>query len=147
MSSAVQSMYSLALTTNSSTYSRDCVKSNYYYEAKQVNVVEAGYYTFGIKNNFDIVGYLYQDSFNPLNPFKNFLTRENFGCGNRYFILKFYFQVDTVYVLVISAFMPNVTGNFLVTRLVQEISVLIFLVSIFSICRQFIKELRVSTIR
>ncbi|CAF4109772.1 unnamed protein product, partial [Adineta steineri] len=42
--SAVRSTYSLQLTTNSQTYSRDCRKSNYYYETMRVNVMETGYY-------------------------------------------------------------------------------------------------------
>jgi hypothetical protein len=111
MSSVVQSRYSSALTTNSQTYSRDCVKSNYYYEARQAKVIEDGYYTFGIRSDISIVGYIYKDSFNPLNPFINLMPQKNFGCDNMRLKLIPYFQADTVYILVITTLNPNVTGK------------------------------------
>ncbi len=92
-------------------YSRDCVKSNYHYEARQVTVIESGYYTFGIYSSFDVVGYIYKDSFNPLNPFVNLMPQNNFRCGNQWLKLIPYFQANTVYVWVITTFNPNVTGE------------------------------------
>ncbi len=111
MPSFVQSQYSSSLTTNSQTYSRDCVKSNYYYEARQVTVIEDGYYTFGISSNVSIVGYIYKDSFNPLNPFINLMPQKNVFCGNKQFQQIPYFQANTMYVLVITTLSPNVTGD------------------------------------
>jgi len=87
------------------------VKSNYYYEARQVTVIESGYYTFAINSNGSIVGYIYKDSFNPLNPFINLMPEENDGCGKRWLRLNPYFQANTVYVLVITTLNPNMTGD------------------------------------
>ncbi|CAF1250530.1 unnamed protein product [Adineta steineri] len=41
---AVESKYLSKLTTNNQTYSRDCQKSDYYYETIRMNVVETGCY-------------------------------------------------------------------------------------------------------
>jgi hypothetical protein len=87
------------------------VKSNYYYEARQVTVIEDGYYTFGIPMRFDVVVYTYKDSFNPLNPFINLMPENKFGCRNLWLSLTPYFQANTVYVLIITTLNPNKTGD------------------------------------
>ncbi|CAF4192531.1 unnamed protein product, partial [Adineta steineri] len=50
---AIQSNYSSELTTSSQTYSRDCRKSNYYYETIRMNVVETGYYALISNSNMN----------------------------------------------------------------------------------------------
>jgi hypothetical protein len=90
------------------------VKSNYYYEARKVTVIESGYYTFGFPVSYNVssnvVGYIYKDSFNPLNPFINLMPESNVGCRYLWLGLNPYFQANTVYVLVITTLNPNVTG-------------------------------------
>jgi len=76
-----------------------------------VTVIESGYYTFGVYSSFNVVGYIYKDSFNPLNPFINLMPQKSFFCGNRQLKLIPYFQANTMYVLVITTFNPNVTGD------------------------------------
>jgi len=110
MPSVVESWYSSSLTTNSQTYSRDCVKSNYYYEARQVTVIESGYYTFEVYSRFDLVVNIYKDSFNPLNPFINLMPENKYRCNEWRLRLVPYFQANTTYVLVITTLDPNVTG-------------------------------------
>jgi hypothetical protein len=95
---------------NSQTYSRDCVKSNYYYEARQVTVTESGYYAFVISMTSKVVANIYKDSFNTLNPFINLMTECNSSFSPWRLGLTPYFQAYTVYVLVITTRNPNMTG-------------------------------------
>jgi hypothetical protein len=87
------------------------VKSNYYYEAIQVTVIESGYYTFGVSSSSSVVGYIYKDSFNPLNPFINLMPEKNFLYFYVWLKLIPYFQANTTYVLVMTTLDPNVTGT------------------------------------
>ncbi len=105
-------MYSSALMTNSTTYSRTCAKSNYYYEAIQLTVVEVGNYSFRSNSNFDTYGYIYKSNFNPLNPFENLLSKNDDGCRDGQFKLISYLQTGTTYILVVTTFSSNVTGDF-----------------------------------
>ncbi|CAF0986126.1 unnamed protein product [Adineta steineri] len=110
--SAVQSNYSSELTTNSQTYSRDCRKSNYYYETIRVNVVENAYYALSSDSTMDTYGYIYKDDFNPLNPFENLLSQNYRSCSYEDFNLIVYLHSDTKYILVVTTSSPNKTGTF-----------------------------------
>jgi len=95
-------------------YSRDCRISNYYYDTVQVNAVKSGSYSLlgKSKSNVRIYGYIYEHNFNPLNPFENLLLENGFSCGDRQFILTYTLRSGTTYILVVTTFSPNETGEF-----------------------------------
>ncbi|CAF0761483.1 unnamed protein product [Adineta steineri] len=109
---AVQSKYSLQLTANSQTYSRDCRKSNYYYQTIRVNVVETGYYALSSNSSMDTFGDIYKDDFNPMNPFENLLSQDYWRCIWDDFSLIANLHSGTTYILVVTTSSPNVTGKF-----------------------------------
>ncbi|CAF1172988.1 unnamed protein product [Adineta ricciae] len=73
----IQAIYASHLTTNSSKYSRDCIQPNYYYEAIEINVAEDGSYILGIDYKQHICIDLYENKFNPFNPFENQMKEFN----------------------------------------------------------------------
>lgn len=113
-SSIVESMYSSALTVNSQAYSRNCRISNYYYETIQVAAVTTGFYSLSGKSEVDIYGYIYKSNFNPLSPFENLLSENGVSCGDRQFVLTTILDTVSTYILVVTTFSPNETGNFFI---------------------------------
>ncbi|CAF0857365.1 unnamed protein product [Adineta steineri] len=109
---AVQSAYSSELTTNSQTYSRDCRKLNYYYETIRMRVVETGSYALISNSSMDIFGYIYEDDFNPMNPFENLLPQDYRACSSPDFKLIADLYTGTSYILVVTTSSPNMRGNF-----------------------------------
>jgi len=105
-------MYSSALTTDSQIYSRTCRISNYYYETIQVNAASTGVYSLSGTSRVGIYGYIYKDNFNPLNPFENLCSENGVNCGDRQFMLTTILETGTTYILVVTTFSPNDTGNF-----------------------------------
>ncbi|CAF1416022.1 unnamed protein product [Adineta steineri] len=111
-SSAVQSNYSSELNTSSQTYSRDCRKSNYYYQTIRVNVVKTGYYALISSSNMNTFGDIYKDDFNPMNPVENLLSQDYRACSSQDFKFIVYLYTGTTYILVVTTSSPNMTGNF-----------------------------------
>ncbi|CAF1244903.1 unnamed protein product [Adineta steineri] len=111
-SSLVQSNYSLQLTTDSQTYSRDCRKLNYYYQAIRMNVIETGYYALSTSSNMSTFGDIYEDDFNPMNPFENLLSQNYRACSYQDFKFIVYLHAGTTYILVVTTSSPNITGKF-----------------------------------
>ncbi|CAF1171189.1 unnamed protein product [Adineta steineri] len=111
-SSAVQSNYPLQLTMNSQTYSRDCRKSNYYYQAIRMKVMETGYYALSSNSSINTFGDIYKDDFNPINPFENLLSQNYRACSSPDFKFVVYLHTDTKYILVVTTSSPNMTGDF-----------------------------------
>jgi hypothetical protein len=112
MSSVIPWTYSLKLTKDSQTYSRKCSLDNsyyeaFYYEALEVNVPEIRYYTIQSSSNIDTYGFIYEKNFNPLNPTENLLAEDNDGGGNSQFKLHIPLYVDTIYILIVIAFVPE----------------------------------------
>jgi hypothetical protein len=106
-------MYSSALTTNSQKYGRTgCKLSDYYYETIQVNVVTTDWYSLSSNSSLDTYGCLYEDHFNPFNPLENLISLNDQSCGNNQFKLVAYLQSNTTYVLVVTTFLTNKTGQF-----------------------------------
>jgi len=106
-------MYSSAWTVSSQTYARTgCGLSNYYYEAIEVNVVESGCYTFGSNSNINTFDYIYKDTFDPFNPSRNLILHDDASLNDTQFKLITYLHVYTTYVLVVTTYYPNVTGEF-----------------------------------
>jgi len=111
MSSVVQSIYSSALSGNSSIYMRTGC-GIYYYEAIQVNVNETGTYSLLSSSNIDTYGFIYKNSFNPANPSMNQLSQNDNGCGNNQFNLTAQLQSNTTYILVVTTSRPGKKGAF-----------------------------------
>ncbi|CAF1078687.1 unnamed protein product [Adineta steineri] len=111
-STAVQSNYSSELNTSSQTYSRDCRKSNYYYETIRMNVLETGYYALSSNSSMNTFGDIYKDDFNPMNRFENLLSQNYQSCSYQDFKFIVYLYTGTTYILVVTTSSPNMTGNF-----------------------------------
>ncbi|CAF1544339.1 unnamed protein product [Adineta steineri] len=109
---AVESKHLSKLTTNSQTYSRDCRKSDYYYQTIRMNVVETGYYALSGSSSMGTFGYIYKDDFNPMNPFENLLSQNYRSCSDQDFMFIVYLHTGTKYILVVTTSSPNTTGNF-----------------------------------
>jgi hypothetical protein len=97
---------------NGSTYSRDCITSNYYYEAIQINVDESGYYSFVIDVLLYPLAHIYEDSFNPFNPLANEISALDDLCNGSQYKLTADLQVSTTYILVVTTHFPEKTGAF-----------------------------------
>ncbi|CAF1209524.1 unnamed protein product [Adineta steineri] len=97
---------------SSQTYSRDCRKSNYYYETIRVNIVETGYYALSSNSSMNTFGDIYKDDFNPMNPFENLLSQGYRACSSQDFKFIAYLYTGTTYILVVTTSSPNMTGNF-----------------------------------
>ena len=110
--SLVQSTYSSALNKNSQTYSRNCRSVNYYYETIVINVNITNFYNFISESDFDTVGYIYENSFNPLNPYENLLAENDDARIRGQFEFSYKLQVSTTYILVVTTFEPNTVGDF-----------------------------------
>ncbi|CAF4020890.1 unnamed protein product [Adineta steineri] len=111
-SSAVQLNYSSELTTNTHTYSRDCRKSNYYYQTIRIHVGATGYYALTSSSLINTFGDIYKDDFNPTNPFSNLLSQDYRSCSHQDFKLIAYLDTGTKYILVVTTTSPNMTGKF-----------------------------------
>ncbi|CAF1357311.1 unnamed protein product [Adineta ricciae] len=108
----IRSIYSSELTVNSPKYCRDYKKPNYYYETLEINVMKNGLYVIWSKSEIDTYGYIYKDIFDPLQPFGNSLTQHSGKCNQHQ--LKFFIDLEknTKYILVVTTYYPNTTGNF-----------------------------------
>jgi hypothetical protein len=109
----LQSKYPSEVTEDSETYSRTCSMSNYYYETIRVKVVETGLYVIASTSNINTYGYIYKSNFNPFNPSENLLLEDDdTSCERHQFQLITYLQTNNKYVLVVTTFFPEVTGDF-----------------------------------
>lgn len=99
---------------NSSKYSPDCAQPKFSYEAIEFTVVEDDKYMFGTTSQLDTVTYLYENKFNPFDPFTN---RFNGDDGNGYITktrLYRHLQNRKTYILVVTTY-ANETGSFTLT--------------------------------
>ena len=91
----------------------ESLTQNYHYEAIQIVVDRAGIYDIMSLSDMNTVGFLYESTFDPSNPYwhlyKNYDEREN-----NQFKLTAYIEVNVPYTLVVSTFEPRTTGSFLV---------------------------------
>jgi hypothetical protein len=112
MSSVISLTYQLALTTDSQMYSRVCDLRNFYYETFEVTVPEIRYYTIQSSSNIDTYGYIYENTFNPLNTAENLLSSDDNGGGSGgQFKIASPLYVNTTYILVVTTYSPNQIGD------------------------------------
>jgi hypothetical protein len=110
----MQSQYSSTLTTSSQAYCQydTCPGSNYYFEAIYINVATTGYYIIVSNSTMNTVGYIYNDSFNPIFPSLNLLAADSYDGGNSQFRFLMTLQAMTNYILVVTTSGQNATGSF-----------------------------------
>ena len=84
----------------------------FFYEAIQVTVNITGRYSFSCNSRLDTYGYFYVNEFNPSRISVNQLDYNDDGGGNAQFQFTRLLQADERYVLVVTTFLPNVTGSF-----------------------------------
>mgnify|MGYP006904173597 FL=1 len=99
------------MTEKTQVYPRVCGKGNYHYDTIQINAQQEGSYTFDSHTDIQLYGYIYRNDFDPSYPDKNLLTQSNFSCGED-FKVGSYFEVNTIYILVVTTSNPDVRGNF-----------------------------------
>jgi hypothetical protein len=118
MSSVILLTYQLELTTDSQMYSRVCNLKIFYYETFEVKVPEIRYYTIQSSSNIDTYGYVYENSFNPLNTTENLLSSDdNDGGSGGQFKIEVPLYVDTTYILVVTTSYPNKIGKIKINML------------------------------
>ncbi|CAF1136684.1 unnamed protein product [Adineta steineri] len=110
--SVLQNIYSSSLTESNQMYYRDCQKENFYYESIQVKVIESGYYSFRGSGDIDPYGSIYKAKFNPLDSSENLFDQDYDRCSDLQFKLNIYLEVGMTYVLIVTTYESNETGNF-----------------------------------
>ncbi len=109
----ILSTYSSSLTNNTQSYRHDrYLGSKFYYEALQINVITSDSYTFSSNSGIDLYGYFYKDYFNPFNISENLLLENVGACGLGAFKLFTSLQPNTTYILVVTTYLSNETGEF-----------------------------------
>ncbi|CAF1626050.1 unnamed protein product, partial [Adineta steineri] len=111
MSSVIQWANSTELTAKSQMYSQGCNQDNFHYDAFEVKVPESRYYTIWSSSNIDTYGYIYENSFNPLNPSDNLFEKDDDGAPNDQFKFEIPLYADTTYILVVTTYRPSTTGE------------------------------------
>lgn len=105
----MNSTYSSSLTNESSIYNRlNADEDEYYYESIEINVDTNGLYEITGISSIYLYGYLYNQTFDPLNSSLNLITFDS--DPNLSFSSELYSNL--VYQLVISTVNPNETGSF-----------------------------------
>jgi hypothetical protein len=106
--------YTSVLTDSSPIYDRFGGSGKYYYEAIKISVPETGYYFFGSYSNIDTYGYLYSNSFNPLNIEQNLITGDNDAAQDFQFIVQHQLTSTKTYILVVTTNEQMVRGSILI---------------------------------
>ncbi|CAF1956177.1 unnamed protein product [Rotaria magnacalcarata] len=114
---ATQSIYVGALSLNSAVFYRPDGDSNdyYYFQAIQVSISTAGFYTFRSNSTIDTRGYFYQSVFDPSNSAANLVTSDDDGAGSFQFRLQVYLETTRAFILVVTTHRAYITGNFSVS--------------------------------
>jgi hypothetical protein len=82
-----------------------------------VKVIKSGYYSFRSYSTMDAYGFIYRNTFNPLNPTENLLQAEGDRDSDLQFRLNIHLSGDMTYVLVMTTYPLKETGTFSITVL------------------------------
>jgi hypothetical protein len=93
-------------------YYRECGTSKSYYAAIQVKVNTTGFYYLSSDGKMHTYGYIYEENFDPFNPYENLLASNDNGCDNWQFKLNVHLNVNTTYILVATSASIYERGNF-----------------------------------
>ncbi|CAF4107638.1 unnamed protein product, partial [Adineta steineri] len=85
-----------------------------------VKVIESGYYTFRGSGDIDSYGFMYKNRFNPLDPSENLVDQDDGGGSDIQFKLDIHLDVDMTYILVVTTFDSNETGDFSIVVLGKD---------------------------
>ncbi|CAF1619286.1 unnamed protein product [Adineta ricciae] len=111
----IASTYSGTLSPNSPSFSRSSNNlNNYYYQAIRIRASKDGNYTFFSSSSMDTYGYFYSDSFDPFYSSKNLITSDDESDGYGQFRISVTLKSERKYILVVTTFRQNITGNFLI---------------------------------
>jgi hypothetical protein len=87
----------------------------FYYEVINITVPASGPYIFQCKTNIDTFAYIYNQTFNPLNPAANLLKAFDDENSQRWeFSFALYFPFADSILLVVTTYSPNKTGPFFI---------------------------------
>ena len=100
------------MTANSPTYDRFGGFGIYYYEAIMISVPKTGFYGVTCNSSIDTYGYLYLNSFNPLNMAENLITGDDDKGEDYQFLLQHIFRSTDTYILVVTTHDQLVIGPF-----------------------------------
>jgi hypothetical protein len=78
----------------------------------RMTVITTGLYSIWSDSTVDTYGYIYKDNFDSLKPFENLFSQHSGSCNVGQFKLIIDLQADTTYILVVTTYRPNMTGNF-----------------------------------
>jgi hypothetical protein len=82
-----------------------------------VKVIKSGYYSFSSHSTMDAYGFIYRNTFDPLNPTENLLQAEDDSGSDLQFRLNIRLSGDMTYVLVMTTNQLKQTGTFSITVL------------------------------
>ena len=107
-------MYSNALLLSSPVFVRPDgdPQEDYYYEAIQVTIVTASFYTFTSNSSMDTFGYFYDTSFNPSDPEANLIIEDDDSGFQLQFHIRAYLRPEHTYILVVTTHWESTTGRF-----------------------------------
>lgn len=117
MTSVIQWSYVFTLTADSQLYSQDCNWQSFHYEAFEIKVPETRYYTLWSSDSIDTYGYIYENSFDSLNPNENLLIKDDDGGSPKQFKFEIPLYDDTTYIAVITTYFPMDTGKIQINML------------------------------
>jgi hypothetical protein len=111
--SVVHSSYSSKLNTSNAAYFHEvCGRETHYYVASRINVSFSGRYSFSSNSSLETNDYLYQHSFDPVNPCHNQILKAKFSWGFAFFPIQSFLQKDTVYILLVTTTTERVMTAF-----------------------------------
>ncbi|CAF1054190.1 unnamed protein product [Adineta steineri] len=83
-----------------------------YYQAIKITVLTTGVYAIRCSSTIDTYGYMYNSTFNPVDPNQNLLSSDDDSGGNDQFMLANILQPMTKYILIVTTYAKSVTGRF-----------------------------------
>lgn len=86
--------------------------NSYYYQAIRVTVDSSNRYSFRSNSSIDTYGCVYESSFYPLRPYTNLLVCDDNSGSSQQFLINSTFQLGRIYILVVTTFLPSVTGGY-----------------------------------
>jgi hypothetical protein len=110
------STYSSEFTKQSPLFTRNGTSSgNFYYEVINITVPAQGSYIFQCESNIDTFAYMYNQTFNPLNPAANLFKAFDDENYERWeFSISMFFLFPETFPLVVTTYNPNVKGPFFI---------------------------------
>ncbi|CAF0936812.1 unnamed protein product [Adineta ricciae] len=108
----IQSTYASELNAQTEVYSRVCGRTSYHYQTIEVNVQESGAYSFDSNSTIVMYGYIYESAFDPFNPTENVLSQSGYDCDGYHFHFATYLRANTIYILLMTTFHPDIRGSF-----------------------------------